>query len=113
YLRAMPAVPAHRPCSVIVREYAREVIQSWGGPPRTRVVRKEAAQDKVDFELARTDPKPYGELILTRVLCQQGTLAVASCAGPVPEEQDLRPICNVVLQSLEIYAASHSAQARR
>ena len=108
YVRAMAA---DKPCPRLAREYAHEVIQSWGGPPRSRLVSRTNGGGEVDFELARTDPKPGGELVLGRVLCQDGALAIVSCAGPLPSESILRPLCMSMLNSLRIQP--QAATARR
>ena len=108
YVRAMAA---DKPCSRLAREYAHEVIQSWGGPPRSRLVSRNIQGGEVDFELARTDPKPLGELVLGRVLCEDGALAIVSCAGPVASESILRPLCMSMLNSLRIQP--QGATARR
>jgi hypothetical protein len=112
YLRVMPAVPFDKGCPALAREHAREVIESWGSPPRSRLVHKTGGAGEVQFELFRTDPKPLGELVLGRVLCQDGALAVASCSGPMDEESVLRPLCEAVLSSLRI-RPSAAPQAHR
>jgi hypothetical protein len=102
YLRAMPATARDQACPILARDYADEVIESWGGPPRTRLVHKSVAPGRVDFELKRLDPKPQGEVILSRVVCGGGVLAVVSCAGPTPVEPQLRPLCEEVLDSVSV-----------
>jgi hypothetical protein len=87
---------------MLASDYADEVIESWGGPPRTRLVHKSVAQGRVDFELKRLDPKPQGEVILSRVVCGNGVLAVVSCAGPTPVEPQLRPLCEDILDSVSL-----------
>lgn len=113
YLRAMPASPKTQRCDKLARSYAAEVIESWGGPPRTQVVEKKAFEAGVDFELLRQDPKPLGERIWSRVVCKSGVLAVVSCAGPAPREPALRVLCGDVLASLEVVAGAQTPHAAR
>lgn len=102
YLRAMTAQSKNKSCDVLAKDYAREVIESWGGPPRTKLAHKTVTEGRVDFELHRSDPKPNGEIILSRVKCEDGALAVASCSGPAWVEAELRPACADILDSVRI-----------
>jgi hypothetical protein len=104
YLRAMPAEVEIKRCPALARRYATEFIDAWGGPPRTRVARKISSGDTVDFELHRTDPKPGGEIIWARVVCREGALAIASCTVPTQSEEQLKPRCRGILDSLQILA---------
>jgi len=104
YLRAMPAEVDIKRCPTLARQYATEFIDAWGGPPRTRVARKISSGGTVDFELRRTDPRPNGEIIWARVVCREGALAIASCTVPTPREQQLKPRCRGILDSLQVLA---------
>ncbi len=104
YLRAMPAEVDLKHCPTLARRYASEFIDAWGGPPRTRVANKISSGDTVDFELRRADPKPGGEIIWARVVCREGALAIASCTVPTPREQQLKPRCRGILESLQVVA---------
>jgi hypothetical protein len=98
----MPAEADNKSCRTLVRQYASEFIGAWGGPPRNRVARKTASDEKVDFELRRADPRPDGEVIWARVLCREGALAVASCTVAMPREGELRGRCHDIVESLEV-----------
>ncbi len=102
YVRAMPAEADVKRCPTLARQYASEFIEAWGRPPRTRVAKKISSAETVDFELRRVDPKPYGQVIWARVLCREGALAITSCTVPTPREQELRPRCRDIVESLQI-----------
>lgn len=102
YLRAMPGPEDAKRCPALVRKYSTEVIDSWGGPPRTRVAHRKFEGGLAEFELRRMDPKPAGEVIWSRVVCQTGALAIASCTTPAPRASEMEPLCRKVLDSLDI-----------
>lgn len=104
YVRAMPADGDIKRCPTIARRYASEFIQAWGGPPRTRVASKTSSGEKVDFELRRVDPEPHGEVIWARVVCREGALAITSCTVAAPREQELKPRCRDIVESLQVLA---------
>ncbi|MFN0063811.1 MAG: hypothetical protein ACKVPX_15000 [Myxococcaceae bacterium] len=102
YLRALPASQKPEKCERLVSRYADDVIDSWGGPPHTRVVRRENQKNEARFELRRTDPKPHGETIWSRIRCERGALAVASCTVPSRAHADVQDQCRNALGSLEL-----------
>ena len=102
YVRAMPVEADAKDCPKVARQYASEFIQSWGGPPQTRVVRKRSTGETIDFELRRTEPKPQGEIIWARVICRDGALAITSCAVTAVGAQELAGQCRDVVQSLQV-----------
>jgi|GEM_PF-2583097 len=105
YVRAMPAEADIKRCPTLARQYASEFIAAWGGPPRTRVASKISYGERVDFELRRVDPRPDGEVIWARVVCREGALAITSCTVPTPREQELRPRCRDIVESLQVLAS--------
>lgn len=106
YIRAMSADVEAKRCPKIARDYARDYIDAWGGPPRTQVKNRVVTGAQVEFELRRTEPKPQGEVIWGRVICRDGVLAITACTLPVQREEQLGATCRSILQSLDIAPAS-------
>jgi hypothetical protein len=102
YLRVMPAEADPARCPELARQYMRDYIDAWGGPPRTRVANRVTSGDHVDFELHRTDPRPHGEVIWGRVVCRNGALAIVACTVPRPRAEELRSSCRTMLESLQV-----------
>jgi hypothetical protein len=104
YVRAVSAEADIKRCPTLARKYASEFIEAWGRPPRTRVASKISSGETVDFELRRVDPEPHGEVIWARVVCREGALAITSCTVATPREQELKPQCRDIVESLQVLA---------
>src|SRR5262245_31373166 len=102
YVRAMPVEADAKDCPKVARQYASEFIQSWGGPPQSRVVRQRSTGETSDFEPRRTEPETDGEITWARVICRNGALAITSCTVPAVSAEDLARRCQDVVQSLQV-----------
>jgi len=100
YFRIMKGAQSEKECSAMARDYAKEVIGSWG--PGTKVAAKEENGPVVDFEIKRSNPKPAGETIWSRVECRYGVLAIASCATGGSSPEPLKRRCTDIVSRFEV-----------